>query len=85
MQEANVRRVSAREANQAFSRLLAQAAGGEEIIITRRGEPVAKLGPMNADRVRDRRTAAVKRMMARMRRGVHLDVVRVIRDEMHER
>ena len=80
-----MRRVSAREANQAFSRLLAQAASGEEIIITRRGEPVARLGPLNADRMRDRRTAAVERMMARMRRGVHLGGVKVMRDEMHER
>ena len=80
-----MRRVSAREANQTFSRLLAEAAAGGEIIITRRGEPVAKLSPLNADRMRDRRTAAVKRMMARMRRGVHLGGVKVAREEMHER
>ena len=80
-----MRRVSAREANQAFSRLLAEAAAGEEIIITRRGEPVAKLGPVSADRVRSKRAAAVKRMMARMRRGVHLGGVKVTREEMHER
>jgi prevent-host-death family protein len=35
--------VSAREANQAFSRILGEAEAGEEIVITRRGKPVATL------------------------------------------
>ena len=39
-----MRTVSAREATQAFSKILADAAGGEEIVITRHGEPVAPVG-----------------------------------------
>ncbi len=38
----SMRTVSAREANQAFSKLLADAASGEEIVITRHGKPVAE-------------------------------------------
>ena len=40
-----MRTVSAREANQQFSKLLEAAVGGEEVTITRRGVPVAKLVP----------------------------------------
>lgn len=56
-----MRTVSAREANQHFSRLLEDAAKGEEVIITRRGVPVAKLVPVvdtNAAIERERRKAA---------------------------
>lgn len=38
--------ISAREANQQFSRLLETAASGEVVTITRRGVPVAKLVPV---------------------------------------
>ena len=40
-----MRSVSAREANQQFARILGEAASGEEIVITRRGKPVAVLAP----------------------------------------
>jgi prevent-host-death family protein len=39
------RQVSLREANQHFSRYVAVAERGEEVIITRRGKPVARLLP----------------------------------------
>ena len=77
--------VSAREANQAFSRLLSRAAGGEEIIITRRGRPVAKLVPAVDGDMEGKRSRAAARMMRRMRKGAHLGQLRVSRDEMHER
>ena len=41
-----MRTVSAREANQPFSRLLEGAVEGEEVTITRRGVPAAKLVPI---------------------------------------
>jgi prevent-host-death family protein len=41
-----MRTVSAREANQQFSKILEAAAGGEEVTITRRGVPVARLVPV---------------------------------------
>ncbi len=79
-----MRKVSAREANQAFSKLLAEVAEGEEVIITRRGKPVARLSPVPQDGDREREEA-IKRMIARMKRGVPLGDVRMTRDEMHER
>jgi prevent-host-death family protein len=41
-----MRTVSARDANQQFSKILKAAAGGEEVTITQRGVPVAKLVPV---------------------------------------
>ncbi len=40
--------VTAREANQHFSKFLDAASRGEEVTITRRGKPVAKLVPVAA-------------------------------------
>ena len=40
-----MRSVTAREANQSFSRILSEAEAGEEIVITRRGKVVARLMP----------------------------------------
>lgn len=40
--------VTAREANQHFSKFLDAASRGEEVTITRRGKPVAKLVPVGA-------------------------------------
>lgn len=57
-----MRTVSAREANQRFSKLLEAAVGGEEITITRHGVPVAKLVPCRQTSPTDaeeRRRAAI--------------------------
>ena len=80
-----MRSVSARDANQAFSRLLSRAADGEEIIITSRGKPVVKLGPVADGAVERTRARAAARMIRRMRKGAHLGQLRASRDEMHER
>ena len=40
-----MRAVTAREANQSFSRILKAAESGESVVITRRGEPVAIIAP----------------------------------------
>ncbi len=55
--------VSAREANQRFSRLLAEAAAGEEVVITRRGVPIAQLVPMRPRKEDRAHAAAVRRLM----------------------
>lgn len=67
-----MRTVSAREANQSFSRILRAAADGEEVVITRRGTPVAKLVPMRDEAKAARREAAIRRMMAMLEKGVSL-------------
>lgn len=46
--------ISAREANQHFSRLLARVEGGAEFVVTRNGLPVARIVP---ERARDGRRA----------------------------
>lgn len=83
-----MRTVSARDANQKFSTLLAEAASGEEVVITRHGKPVAKLVPVTdrqAPRADAEREAAIRRMVERMRKGVHLGGVKVDRDEIYDR
>jgi prevent-host-death family protein len=57
-----MRAVTAREANQQFSKLLQRAEAGEEVVITKRGKPVAKLVPVvdaatEGERERRRREA----------------------------
>jgi prevent-host-death family protein len=79
-----MRAVSAREANQAFSRILQEAEGGAEVVITRRGKPVAVLSPFTAHRSREREQA-IERAVALMRKGLPIGNRRFTRDEMHER
>ncbi|HUK06365.1 MAG TPA: type II toxin-antitoxin system prevent-host-death family antitoxin [Stellaceae bacterium] len=78
-----MRTVSAREANQQFSRLLAAAAAGEEIVITRRGVAVARLGPPSDKRQDRRHAAAVRRLMKAL--DVSLGRPRYRRDELYDR
>jgi prevent-host-death family protein len=79
-----VKSVPAREANQRFSKLLAEAASGEEIVITRRGTPVAKLVPATTLTSEAERDKAIERMIELMRKGLRLGGRKFTRDEMHE-
>lgn len=79
-----MRAVSAREANQSFSRILQQAESGESVVITRRGKPVAVLAPYTVARSPEREQA-IARIVALMRKGIPLGGRRFTRDEMHER
>jgi len=47
--------VSSREANQGFSKFLAEAADSAEIFITRRGKSVAKFVPVGTAKSREER------------------------------
>ncbi|HYE51305.1 MAG TPA: type II toxin-antitoxin system prevent-host-death family antitoxin [Azospirillaceae bacterium] len=78
--------VSAREANQRFSQLLAEAQDGEHIVITKHDRPVAVLRPYSQE-AEDLRRAAVDELVAFMKTGVTtgLGPTRISRDEMHER
>jgi prevent-host-death family protein len=78
-----MRAVTAREANQAFSRILKAAESGESVVITRRGEPVAVIAPYRAsDRAHEH---AIEHVVAMMQNGLPLGGRRFSRDEMHER
>jgi prevent-host-death family protein len=79
--------VSAREANQGFSALLAQVEEGEEVVITKRGRPVAVLKPYRAPAMTPERQAAIEHAIAVMNEELPMtgEVRRFTRDEMHER
>lgn len=81
-----MRSVSAREANQSFSRLLGEVEGGNDVIITRRGKPVAVLSAYRAPAMTPERQAAVARAIALLDNAPRLGTARrFTRDEMHER
>ena len=81
-----MRSVSAREANQAFSRILGEAEAGEEIVITRRGKPVATLRPYQKPKYDTRKAGRIERALERLEKGLPLGMTRPFtRDEMHER
>lgn len=77
--------ISAREANQKFSKLLSDVGGGEEVVITRRGIPIARIVPAKGAGADADREAAIARMSARLRKGVSLGNEKATREEMHER
>ena len=82
-----MRTVSAREANQQFSKILEAAVEGEEVTITRRGVPVAKLVPLLTDEAliarERRRRAALEWLCSEPLQGGTLDSWS--RDELYER
>lgn len=79
--------LSLREANQAFSRCIREVEAGEEITITRRGRPVARLVPVRHERVLTaEQEAARARARARMEEGWDLGIEYPLdRDALHER
>jgi len=76
--------VTAREANQSFSRWLGLAERGEEILITKRGKPVAKLVPVTPTMSEAERRKLLDETLALMRRGFPIGGRRFTRDEIYE-
>ncbi len=78
--------VSLREANQHLSRYINAVREGAEIIITRRGKPVARLVPTEEKRtLTSEQQTTRERALARMRRGYPLGGTRIRREEIYER
>lgn len=77
-------RVSLREANQHLARYVKAAEGGQQIVITRRGRPVAVLsGLAGGERsLNAAQEAALDRILTR---SAHLGGRVPSRDELHER
>jgi prevent-host-death family protein len=74
-------RIGAFEAKTHFSRLLEQVAGGEEVVITRYGKPIARL--VAAEKIeRDQAREAFEKLKA-LRRGTTLGGLswKALRDE----
>ena len=81
-----MRTVSLMTANQQFSRLIREVESGEDIVITRRGRPVARLVPHREDKTADPEwVAAYERMMERLEEGASLGGLRVRRGEIYDR
>jgi prevent-host-death family protein len=77
--------ITLREANQAFSRCVREDEAGEEITITRKGRPVARLVPVGGKRVlTPEQEAARARALARMKKGWRLGGERLNRDELYD-
>lgn len=78
--------ISLREANQGFAKYVRAVERGRTFVITRRGEPVARLMPVAANReLTPQQQAARKRTLERMRRGWDLGDAKFDRDALHER
>lgn len=79
--------ISLREANQAFSRCIREVEAGEEYVITRNGQPVARLVPVSHKRVLSpEQEAARARARAIMEEGWDLGLEYPLnRDALHER
>ncbi len=72
--------VNLAEANAHLSELVSKAAGGEETIITRRGQPVAKLVPVAAPKKPVRSLAAFRATLPKARKS-SAELIRELRDE----
>ena len=78
--------VTLRDANQNFAKYVREVQAGEEIVITRRGEPVAKLSPVSGKRVlTPEQEAALERTRKRLEKGWDLGDWKIPRDEIYKR
>jgi len=79
-------RISVREANQHLPRYLEHVERGDEVVITRRGVPVAKLvGISERSELTPEETVARERLRTRLTKGYSLGGIRGARDRIHER
>jgi prevent-host-death family protein len=78
--------ISLREANQRFARCIREVEAGEEFVITRRGQPVARLVRVAQRRILTPEQAAARaRARARMEEGWPIGAGPLDRDSLHER
>ena len=75
--------VSLREANQHFSRCIEAVERGAEIIITRRGRPIAKI--VKVSRLREPTAAQLRAWKLIKSSARELNIGKLVRDELHER
>jgi prevent-host-death family protein len=81
------RSVTAREANQQFSRILRDVEAGAEILVTRRGQPVARIVPAQPPgerRLTPEQEAALERTRRRLEKGWNLGGGKFVRDELYD-
>ena len=81
-----MRHMTAREASRSSGRLLSRIAQGEQVVITKRGRPVAVVSPYRPDASEERK-AAIEHLTQVMNEPLisPAGFRTVTRDEMHER
>lgn len=78
--------ITLREANQHLSRYIEELEQGVEIIITRRGQPVARLSAIPQKReLTTIQRQAWKRLSTKLSKGYHLGTEKFNREKAHER
>jgi prevent-host-death family protein len=78
--------ITLREANQHLSEYIQEVEQGVEFIITRHGQPVARLLPIPKKRELTLiQQQAWKRLSAKLNKGYHLGDVKFKREDAHER
>ena len=78
--------ITIRQANPHLSRYISGVQNGCEIIITRRGLPVANFSAfIESSELNQKQKAARKRSLARMRKGYPLGGIMQVRETLHER
>lgn len=81
-----MQQISLREANQHLSQYIEAVEQGEEVIITRRGHPVARILPMPKAPVLTKDQQKVwQRLLGQMKQGFKLGGKKFNRDAAHER
>lgn len=82
----NQQQISLREANQHLSQYIDSVEQGNEIIITRRGVPIAKIMPIPKKReLSSQQQKSWKRLLSHLTKGYHLGGEKFDRDSTHER
>ena len=78
--------ISLREANQRFAHCIREVEAGSEFVITRNGQPVARLTPVGGRRILTaQQEAALARTRVRMEQGWPIGAGSLDRDALHER
>jgi len=81
-----MRQLSAREANQQFAKLLTAVENGDEVVISKRGKPVAVISPYRARSDAERQKAIAEFLEILKQPLIPAEGFRTYtRDEMHER
>jgi prevent-host-death family protein len=78
--------ISLRDANQQFAEIVRQVESGQSYIVTRRGQPVARIEPVSKKRqLTPAQEAAWRRLKRAMEKGFALGGKAPSRDELHDR
>ena len=79
-------KITLRDANQRFAKLIREVESGREFVVTRRGQAVARIVPVARQRVlTPEQEATRQRMRKLLSKGWPLSLGRVERDDLYDR